>query len=157
MTPNEEQTLYSLVDGLRTFALAHEQLHAFSTGTLAEVDWEKLTAAQRPLLHVAVGTCEMDEGSTTIDLEVVVATQQPPSQEAQLAVQSNTLYLMRDVVAYLKHHLYDDSYVPGAVLQMPVAAEPFIHRFDNLLVGWAALLTIELPAANNLCIVPRTP
>ena len=43
------------------------------------------------------------------------------------------------------------------VLELPISAEPFTARFDNLLTGWSATISMEVNNPNNLCIVPVDP
>jgi len=43
------------------------------------------------------------------------------------------------------------------VLNLPVTADPFTARFNNLLTGWSANLSVQVNNTNNLCIVPIAP
>ena len=40
------------------------------------------------------------------------------------------------------------------VLELPISAEPFTARFDNILTGWSAEISVDVNNPNNLCIAP---
>jgi hypothetical protein len=68
---------------------------------------------------------------------------------------SETLNILQDVVAEFKHSLTTQSWVDGeVVLQLPITAEPFTARFNNLLTGWSASISVDVNNKNNLCIAP---
>jgi len=70
---------------------------------------------------------------------------------------SETLNILQDVIAEFKHSLNVKSWVDGeVVLQLPITAEPFTARFNNLLTGWSATINIDVNNKNNLCIAPIT-
>ena len=76
---------------------------------------------------------------------------------------SENLQILNDVINEFKQNLYYTdtatnkrlSWVDAEViLQMPINAEPFTARFNNLLTGWSAQLNIQVNNKNNLCITP---
>lgn len=154
MTPNVETNLSQLVAGLQAFATSHPQITSFAAGPLDEVDINKLGAQDYPLLFVVPDLVVLDEGSVQMTFEIVVADLQPPDLQHRVATVNDTLYLIRDVVSFLKQHEYNDSFRARATLQLPVTATPFMARFDAALTGWTATAIIELDNTNNLCLVP---
>jgi len=55
-------------------------------------------------------------------------------------------------------NLYSTSWVDDeVVLELPISCEPFTARFDNLLTGWSASISMQVNNKNNLCIVPISP
>jgi hypothetical protein len=71
---------------------------------------------------------------------------------------SENLSILQDVINEFKQNLNVKSWVDDqVVLQTPINAEPFTARFNNLLTGWSASISIDVNNANNLCIVPVTP
>jgi hypothetical protein len=71
---------------------------------------------------------------------------------------SENLRIIQDVINEFKHSLYSTSWVDGqVVLETPITAEPFTARFDNILTGWSATLSIQVNNTNNLCVVPVDP
>jgi len=154
MTPNQSTNLYQLIEGFRAFAADHEQINGFGVGPTDEADIAKLSAADHPLLYITPGTATLDEGSITKDIDIIIATLQPPSEEQRIEVLSNQLYLMKDTIAWLKHHLSSDLFREGVTLALPVMCEPFFVRMDNLLVGYATTVSLEWGNENDLCLVP---
>ena len=64
---------------------------------------------------------------------------------------------MQDVINEFHNSLYSTSWVDDeVVLELPINSEPFTARFDNLLTGWSATLSMQVNNKNNLCIVPIT-
>ena len=79
-------------------------------------------------------------------------------REGRVDAYSETLQILQDVINEFKHALYSTSWVDDEViLQVPITCEPFTARFNNILTGWSANITIEVKNTNNLCIVPITP
>ena len=71
---------------------------------------------------------------------------------------SENLQILQDVINEFKQNLYSTSWVANEiVLDIPITAEPFTARFDNVLTGWNATLNIQVNNTNNLCISPITP
>ena len=71
---------------------------------------------------------------------------------------SENLSILQDVINEFKQNLYSTSWVDNEVLlTVPINAEPFTARFNNLLTGWSASISLEVNNTNNLCIVPITP
>ena len=154
MTPNKPTNAYEIIEGLRTFASNHKQIQAFDVGPMDEADVAKLSAAGHPLMYVTLLDALMDEGTAEISLEILIGTLQPPDLESRVNVQSNMLYIMKDIIAFLKHHDYDDSFVPRVTLDLPVTAEAFVYKLDNLLVGFTSIVRLQFDNTNDLCLVP---
>ena len=154
MIPNEPNNLYTIVKALERFATTHKQINAFEFGPLSDADIAKLSAAKHPLLHVTCLGADIDEGTASLDFQVMVGTMQPPDLESRMGVLSNMLYVFKDVIAFLKHHQYDDSFVNRVTLELPVSAESFVVNLDNQLVGWSTVLTLSFDNTNDLCLIP---
>ena len=62
---------------------------------------------------------------------------------------------MNDVINEFHQNLYSTSWVDDeVVLGLPISCEPFTAKFDNVLTGWSAIISMEVNNTNNLCIVP---
>ena len=72
---------------------------------------------------------------------------------------SENLQIMQDVINEFHQNLHPDlSWVDSeVVLNLPINAEPFTARFDNLLTGWSATISMQVNNKNNLCISPIDP
>ena len=80
-----------------------------------------------------------------------------PNKErlGRLDTYSENLQILQDVLNEFKHSLVTTSWVDGeVVLNLPVTADPFTARFDNILTGWSANLSVQVNNTNNLCIAP---
>jgi len=62
------------------------------------------------------------------------------------------------VINEFHQNLYSTSWVDDEViLNLPISCEPFTAKFDNLLTGWSATLSMQVNNKNNLCVVPIDP
>ena len=68
---------------------------------------------------------------------------------------SENLQILNDVISQFKQNLSSRSYVNDEiVLNLPITAEPFTARFNNLLTGWSASIELQVNNGNNICIAP---
>ena len=68
---------------------------------------------------------------------------------------SENLNILQDVINEFKQNLYSTSWVDDdVVLNTPISAEPFTARFDNLLTGWSATISMQVNNSNSLCDSP---
>jgi hypothetical protein len=71
---------------------------------------------------------------------------------------SENLQILQDVINEFHHSLYSTSWVDDqVVLDLPITCEPFTARFNNLLTGWSASISMQVNNPNNLCISPIAP
>ena len=155
-----ETNLYTIAKALESFATSHKQINAFEFGPMDEADIAKLSADKHPLLHVTCMGVSLDEGSVALDFDILVGTLQPPDLDSRINVLSNMMYIFKDVIAFLKHHdsaltvQGDCTFIPRATLSLPVDADSFVVKLDNMLVGWQGQVTLTFDNLNNLCLVP---
>ena len=149
-----ESNLFTIVKALEAFATRHKQINAFQFGPMDEADISKLSADKHPLLHVTCMGVSLDEGSAALDFDILVGTMQPPDLDSRVNVLSNMLYIFKDVIAFLKHHDYEDDFVSRATIALPVDADSYVVKLDNMLVGWQGQVTLTFDNLNNLCLVP---
>ena len=154
MTPNVKTNLYQLIEGFRTFATDHKQINHFGVGPVDDADVAKLSAENHPIMYITPGGVTLDEGTILMDIDIIIGTMQPPSDEERMQVLSNMLYIMKDTVAWLKHHLAEDEFRGRITLELPVTCEPFTTKLDNLLVGYTSIVSLEWNNENDLCLVP---
>lgn len=149
-----ETNLFTIAKALETFATSHKQINAYQFGPMDEADIAKLSADKHPLLHVTCMGVSLDEGSVALDFDILVGTMQPPDLDSRANVLSNMLYIFKDVIAFLKHHDYASDFVSRGTLSLPVDADSFVVKLDNMLVGWQGQVTLTFDNLNNLCLVP---
>ena len=141
-------------------------INSFHSGFLDEVDINKLGATDYVILYAEPGTAVIDKGVLTYNFTIYVLDMindevgDAPNKErlGRLDTLSENLQIMQDVINEFQHSLYSTSWVDGEVLlNLPINAEPFTARFDNLLTGWSSTISMQVNNKNNLCIVPIAP
>lgn len=159
-------TFRNVVGYLETIAEKHYMINSFHSGFLDEVDINKLGATDYVILYAEPGTAVIDKGVLTYNFTIYVLDMindevgDAPNKErlGRLDTLSENLQIMQDVINEFQHSLYSTSWVDGEVLlNLPINAEPFTARFDNLLSGWSSTISMQVNNKNNLCIVPIVP
>tara|TARA_R100000664_G_C2756052_1_gene143861 strand:- start:3170 stop:3661 length:492 start_codon:yes stop_codon:yes gene_type:complete len=148
---------------LETIAEKHYEINSFHSGFMDEVDINKLGATDYVILYAEPGTATIDKGVMTYSFTIYVLDMindeigDSPNKErlSRVDTLSENLNILQDVISEFHRSLYSTSWVDGeVVLELPISAEPFTARFDNLLTGWSATISMEVNNPNNLCIVP---
>ena len=150
---------------LETIAEKHHMINSFHSGFLDEVDINKLGATDYVILYAEPGTATIDKGVMTYNFTIYVLDMindeigDAPNKErlGRIDTLSENLQILQDVINEFHQNLYSTSWVDNeVVLELPINSEPFTARFDNLLTGWSATLSMQVNNKNNLCIVPIT-
>tara|TARA_R100001510_G_C7580276_1_gene153534 strand:+ start:238 stop:729 length:492 start_codon:yes stop_codon:yes gene_type:complete len=148
---------------LETIAEKHYEINSFHSGFMDEVDINKLGATDYVILYAEPGTATIDKGVMTYSFTIYVLDMindeigDAPNKErlSRVDTLSENLNILQDVISEFHRSLYSTSWVDGeVVLELPISAEPFTARFNNLLTGWSATISMEVNNPNNLCIVP---
>ena len=160
-------TFRNVVGYLETIADKHYMINSFHSGYMDEVDINKLGATDYVILYAEPGTAVIDRGVLTYNFTIYVLDMineelgSEPNKErlGRLDKFSENLQIMQDVINEFHQNLHPDlSWVDSeVVLNLPINAEPFTARFDNLLTGWSATLSMQVNNKNNLCISPIDP
>ena len=153
----------NVVGYLETIADKHYEINSFHSGMMDEVDINKLGATDYTILYAEPGNVVINQGVLTYNFTIFVMDMindevgDSPNKQRLGRVDgySETLNILQDVVAEFKHSLTTQSWVDGeVVLELPITAEPFTARFNNLLTGWSASISVDVNNKNNLCIAP---
>ena len=159
-------TFRNAVGFLETIADKHYMINSFHSGFMDEVDINKLGATDYVILYAEPGTATVDKGVMTYNFTIYVLDMindevgDAPNNErlGRLDTLSENLQILQDVINEFHKSLYSTSWVDDeVVLELPISCEPFTARFDNLLSGWSASISMQVNNKNNLCIVPITP
>tara|TARA_R100000700_G_scaffold9446_1_gene13734 strand:- start:7833 stop:8327 length:495 start_codon:yes stop_codon:yes gene_type:complete len=160
-------TFRNVVGYLETIADKHYMINSFHSGFMDEVDINKLGATDYVILYAEPGTAVIDRGVLTYNFTIYVLDMineelgDSPNKERLGRVDklSENLQVMQDVINEFHQNLHPDlSWVDSeVVLNLPINAEPFTARFDNLLTGWSATISMQVNNKNNLCISPIDP
>ena len=159
-------TFRNAVGFLETIADKHYMINSFHSGFMDEVDINKLGATDYVILYAEPGTATVDKGVMTYTFTIYVLDMindevgDAPNNErlGRLDTLSENLQILQDVINEFHRSLYSTSWVDDEViLNLPISCEPFTARFDNLLTGWSASISMQVNNKNNLCIVPISP
>ena len=158
-------TYKDVVGFFETIATKHFQINSFHSGGLDETDINKLGLQDYVILYAEPGSATIDTGVLTYTFTIYVLDKindivgDEPNKErlGRTITYSETFRILQDVIAEFKHSLATQSYVDDeVVLELPITCEPFTARFNNLLTGWSATISIDVNNKNNLCIAPVT-
>ena len=150
-TPNNI-TYRQMVGTFSDIATNHLQLQSFNSGSLDDLDIEKLDADKFPPQPAIV-----DAHTLTYSFDVVVADQIQEDMTDIDDTYSETLLIIKDVIANFRQAVQTKSWADQRTdIEMPINLTPFTSRFSNLLTGWAGTFNIVVNNENNLCIVPQT-
>ena len=159
-------TFRNVVGFFEKIAEKHLQINSFHSGFMDEVDINKLGATDYVILYAEPGNATINTGVLTYTFTIYILDMindevgDAPNKErlGRLDTFSENLSILQDVINEFKQNLYSTSWVDNEVLlTVPINAEPFTARFNNLLTGWSASISLEVNNTNNLCIVPITP
>ena len=140
-------------------------INSFHSGFMDEVDINKLGATDYVILYAEPGTATVDKGVMTYTFTIYVLDMindevgDAPNNErlGRLDTLSENLQILQDVINEFHQNLYSTSWVDDeVVLELPISCEPFTAKFDNLLTGWSASISMQVNNKNNLCLVPIT-
>ena len=158
-------TFRNAVGFLETIAEKHLIIKRFHSGFMDEVDINKLGVEDYVILYAEPGSATVDKGVMTYNFTIYVldmisdAIGDAPNNErlSRVDTLSENLQIMQDVINEFHKSLYSTSWVDDeVVLNLPINCEPFTARFNNLLSGWSATISMQVNNTNNLCIVPIT-
>ena len=156
-------TFRNVVGFLETIADKHYTINSFHSGLMDEVDINKMGAEDYTILYAEPGTATIDKGSMTYNFTIYVLDMindevgdAPNNQRlGRLDTLSESLQILNDVINEFHQNLNVKSWVNDeVVLNLPINCEPFTARFDNLLTGWSATISMQVNNPNNLCIIP---
>ena len=159
-------TFRNAVGFLETIADKHYMINSFHSGFMDEVDINKLGATDYVILYAEPGTATVDKGVMTYTFTIYVLDMindevgDAPNKErlGRVDTLSENLQILQDVINEFHQNLYSTSWVDDeVVLELTISCEPFTARFDNLLTGWSATISMQVNNPNNLCIVPVNP
>ena len=175
------KTFNNAVAFFSTIASKHNMINHFHCGELDEVDIRKLGASDYVMMYLEPSNAVIDSGYMTYSFNVYILdkvneTLEPnpnvnftQAQQNSLPVNyafdnprqgrinaySENLLILKDVIAEMKQNLSSDAFTDDELyLELPITAEPFTARFNNLLTGWVAPITFQVNNKNNLCLAP---
>ena len=142
--------LYQVLDELRDYLITSEFTNMVTFGDISDVDLQKLT--NFPLVHIILEDVVIEENYMDFSLNIIAcdiidsSKELPPSDSflgndnlqdilnAQLSVITNA-------VNYFRRNDYSQSNF--ITLTESVRATPFLDRFENILAGWEASVSLR--------------
>ena len=150
-------TYRQVIETFENIATNHLMIQSFNSGSLNDVDIEKMDLSKFPLLYVTPQPVVVNAQTLTYSFEVIVATQIREDMTDLNDAYSETLLLLKDVIANFRQCLQTGSYADQTTdIEMPITLSPFTSRFANMLTGWGGVFNIVCQNENDLCSVPQT-
>tara|TARA_R100000231_G_scaffold64748_1_gene52280 strand:- start:25 stop:525 length:501 start_codon:yes stop_codon:yes gene_type:complete len=151
-------TYRQMIETFDDIATNHTQIKSFNSGSLNDVDIEKLNVGNFPLLYVTPNPVSVAEQSLTYSFDVIVATIIQEDFTDIDDAYTQMLLIAKDVISQFRQSHILVSYADQrTTLTMPINLTPFTSRFSNMLTGWGGTFEIVCNNVNNVCISPMTP
>ena len=153
-----------VVDLLRQLQTYHEQLQSFGIGDITQLNYdieerlkidntEQNYAPYYPLMYVIPNVATTDGRETVYEFDILIMDiQNTKNFENQVDAWSDTLDILKDVIAQLKYSL-DACYCTWD-LDYPISMTPFHEAFDDYVDGWTGKIRLRIPDAINRCDAP---
>ena len=149
-------TYREMIDTFEKIAEKSHVIQSFNTGSLNDVDIEKMDLNNFPLLYVEPNPVNVDAQTITYSFDVIIADQIQEDLADQTDAYSETLLMMKDVIANFRQAVQTSSWADQRTdIEMPINLTPFTSRFANMLTGWGGTFSITCQNENNLCDVPQ--
>ena len=149
------QTYNQVLTAIKTVGTNNKFVNAVTSGTLADADIKKTT--HFPFIHIVLAGASQDAQEITYNVDIYVGETILADESNEDEALSNTLQIITDVIAQVRFAGVSASSVDDQYrIDLPIACEPFLDRFDNLITGWKATLPIRTANPLNACIAPTS-
>jgi hypothetical protein len=157
-----------VVKDLQAIANNHKQINSFGIGTIEqmiyltqEVDKKDNTENYKPpiypLMFVIPQPSTVSENFMEYSLNIVISDiMNAKNYDTQVDLWSETYQMAQDVIAQYKYSVDQSQgdYESKYDINLPITCTPFSEGFDDLLVGWSFLITLQIDQPLNRCIAP---
>lgn len=149
---------------LRQLSTYHEQIQGYGIGDINQLIYyteerlkidntEENLGSYYPLMFVIPELATTDGRQTVYTFNILVMDiLNTKNFDIEVDVWSDTLDILKDVVAQLKYSL-DECYCTWD-LDYPVDFTPFSEKYDDYVSGWTARIKLKIPDAIDRCIAP---
>ena len=149
--------VYDILDKVKDKLLEHPSVNTVTTGDLSDVDLTKTTIF--PLTHLILKNARIGARTISFDLDIismdVVDQSNTISNFDMFYGNDNTQDILNtqlNVITSVHAHLNRGGLWDNRLqTDGDMSAEPFLERFENVLAGWEASVSIELPNGLNIC------
>lgn len=150
-------TYNGIIEYFKEVANKHLQINSFSFGDIDDADLEKIE--EYPLLHVGVSGANLDERVISYDINIMlieIIDDKDDRKENEKYALSNTLQILQDLqTEFLKGSsiVTPDTKLTGNAL----SCQPITGNYNNRVVGWSTLMSIEGANESEACNIPYMP
>jgi len=147
-------TYNGIIEYFKEVANKHTQINGFSFGDIDDADLDKIT--EYPLLHVGVTGANIDERVISYDINIMlieVIDDKGDRKTNEKYALSNTLQILQDLqTEFLKGSsiVTPETKLTGNAL----SCQPITGNYNNRVVGWATVITIEGINNSEACNIP---
>lgn len=140
------KTLKGVYDIFNQIADIHSGIHGYGAGNVLNINAE--TSLKHPTLWVDIQPSTIQNNVITMNFLVYVFDVTDEGDFADPFVQSETLFLLNDVILKLKkvYKLIPETY--------EYEATPFTHKFGDRVAGWFTPLQVRVPLYYGECDIP---
>lgn len=150
-------TYNGIIEYFKEVANKHLQISSFSFGDIDDADLDKIE--EYPLLHVGVTGANIDERVISYDINIMVieiVDDKNDRKENEKYALSNTLLILQDL---------QTEFLKGSSIVTPetkltgnsLSCSTITGNYNNRVVGWSTLMTIEGANESVACGIPYLP
>lgn len=148
-----DKTYNNVMDALKCVAYSHGMVHAVSTGNIEEIDTSG--AVTYPLVHIVPNEVVAGTNTLTFNFNMLAMDLVQVDESNEQEVLSDTLGIITDIIAQYKQggqlQIYPDNKGVFAQVDEDITIEPFTEYLDNVVSGWNASFSIEIPFQYKAC------
>ena len=152
------KTYSNVINTLKCLGEQHLEIKSTTTGDITDIDLEKNTLF--PLYHINPVSVDVSMSQKTFNFQLFVMDIVDADGDAEQTVLSDTLQIITDIIAILKHgeilYGYDASHGEEEryFVDDDFSIEPFTERFDNSVTGWIVDVGIIVESELDSCTIP---
>ena len=151
------KTYSNVVNTLKCLGDSHLEIQTTTTGDIWDIDLEKTTMF--PLYHINPMSVDIAQGTKTFNFQLFVMDIVDGDGDIEQYVLSDTLQILSDIVAILKHGEILNGYNQTTAeeryfVDNDFSCEPFTERFANSVTGWVMNIQVIVESELNSCNVP---
>ena len=152
------KTYNNVINTLKCIGEQHLEIKSTTTGDITDIDLEKNTLF--PLYHINPVSVDVSMSQKTFNFQLFVMDIVDADGDAEQTVLSDTLQIITDLIAILKHgeilYGYDASHGEEEryFVDDDFSIEPFTERFDNAVTGWIVDVGIIVESELDSCTIP---
>jgi hypothetical protein len=140
-----------VIEDLEDFSNNHEQINSFGYGDLTQLTMDVITK-QEPVytrLYVLPNDTFLNQNELAYNFQIIVTDQLNSDYSNQRDVMSDTLEIMKDVMAQFYLSEYEAVW--------PATVQPFLENYETVLAGWIMNIQLTQPFDYNRCVLPERP